>query len=528
MNDAHPGPVSSPGWGVLGILLLAFFTLGAGWSLTTAPGGAPDEIQHSFRAISVWNGQILAEPLPTGGATIEIPQSWTQIQDSISCFAGHGETAASCALWPTASGPEVPAGNSAGRYNPTYYLLVGLPFQLFAPQTALHLSRLLACLLTATLLTLAAGAMIIRGGSFMARTGLVAALTPMAVFLGSSVNPSGMEISGAIAGWVGLMYLARDPEHPARRYFAVVAGVGLCSLVVSRPASFLWLAVLGVVFLVAAGWRTMRILARQPAVLIAAGAVGVVTAGCLVWNRVAHTSDLSTGAAPFGGLWEGFVRTFRSSEAWWSQQIGVLGWLDTPLPTGVLWGTLLIIGVLVIPALVGAQPRMRLALLATVAAAVAVPILAQTALFPQAGLLWQGRYGMPLTVGVVIVAGIALDETAVFESAFARRLMTTCLAGWAVIGVTMGFYNLQRYATGSADNAEYGLLWRQTAWQPPGGNAFAVGLTAAGYVAVALALAGRGRRSTSSPTAPDSADQALDRKPAERTAGHNENTESTR
>jgi hypothetical protein len=40
-----------------------------------------------------------------------------------------------------------------------------------------------------------------------------------------------------------------------------------------------------------------------------------------------------------------------------------------------------------------------------------VPIIAQTFLFPTLGLVWQGRYGMPLTVGVVLIAGIALDET---------------------------------------------------------------------------------------------------------------------
>src|SRR6478609_106131 len=50
-------------------------------------------------------------------------------------------------------------------------------------------------------------------------------------------------------------------------------------------------------------------------------------------------------------------------------------------------------------------------LIAAIVAAVGVPIIAQTFLFPTLGLVWQGRYGMPLTVGVVLIAGIALDET---------------------------------------------------------------------------------------------------------------------
>ena len=308
MNDVRSGLPGRPGWKALGSLFSAFFVLAAGWSLTTAPGGAPDEIQHAFRAISVWDGQILAEPLETGGAAVTIPQSWLQIAGNVQCFTGHGEIAADCADWPADAGAGTTAGNSAGRYNPTYYLLVGAPFRLFAPETALHIARLLSCLLTAALLTLAAGTLLVRGGSVMARAGLVAALTPIALFLGGTINPSGLEIAGAIAGWFGLMYLARAPDHPAVRYFALTAGVGLSAMVVSRPASFLWLAVFGVVFLIAAGRRSLAILVRRRAVLVAAGSVAVVTAGCLLWNRIAHTSDVGTGTTPFGGRAEGFLQ----------------------------------------------------------------------------------------------------------------------------------------------------------------------------------------------------------------------------
>jgi hypothetical protein len=208
-------------------------------------------------------------------------------------------------------GGTAPLGNSAGRYNPVYYLLVGLPFQMFGPETGLYVARLLSCLLTAVLLTLAASALLVRGGSVLARVGLVAALTPMALFLGGTVNPSGMEIAGAVAGWVGLLLLARNPGHPAVRYFAVVASVGLCAMVVSRPASVLWLAVLGVVFLIAAGRRGLGRLIRRPAVLIAAAAVAVVTVCCVLWNYLAMTSDTSTGAPPFGGRAEGFLVAYR-------------------------------------------------------------------------------------------------------------------------------------------------------------------------------------------------------------------------
>ncbi|WP_395726239.1 DUF2142 domain-containing protein [Nakamurella sp.] len=520
MNGA-PTPAAWPGWRILGLLFIAFFTLGAGWSLTTAPGGAPDEVQHSFRASGVWSGQLLNAPLPTGGAEIVIPRSWTQIESEIRCFTGQAQVPASCAHWPDDPGPPVSAGNSAGRYNPVYYLLVGLPFQFFPPTTALYLARLLSALIMAALLTGAASAVILRGGSVMARAGLVAALTPMALFLGGSVNPSGMEIAGAIAGWAGLLCLARHPNHPATSWFAVVTAVGLSGMVVARPASFLWLLVPAAVFMIAAPWSTILVQVRRRAVLVAAGSVVVVTAGCLVWNSVARTSDVGTGAGPFGGLADGVLQTYLNSGDWWPQEVGVLGWLDTQPPTGVLWATVMLVGVLVVPALVGAGPRMRLALLAAVAAAILVPMAAQAVLYPQTGLIWQGRYGLPLTVGVVVLAGFALDEARAFESAFAARLLTACLVIWAGAGVVMAFYNLQRYATGSAGPGWYKILWQPTPWAPPGGSAVAMAVVVAGYGAVSVALARLGRpapnadRSVTSPASTATATATGTASPAE-------------
>jgi hypothetical protein len=490
----HPGAIGRPSWHVVGLLLAAFFVLGLGWSLTTAAGGSPDELQHSFRAWSVWNGQLLLDPLPTGGSLVRIGESWPKIDDAIHCFALQSGIPADCAVWPAGQGSEVLAGNSAGRYNPAYYLMVGLPYRFFAPETGMYLARVLASLITAVLLTLAAGALIVRGGSVMARVGLVAALTPMAMFLGGTVNPSGMEIAGAVAGWTGLLLLARHPNHPALRFFAVVTGGGLSAMVVARPASYLWVVVPFVVFLIAAGRRTLRILLRRRAVWVAAGSVAVTVAGCLVWSRLAGTADVTTGPGVGGSLAEALRMTFRNADGWWVQQIGVLGWLDTPPPAAVHWGTVMLAGVVLLPALVGGKPSMRWAVLAAAVATVVVPLAAQTVLYPTTGLIWQGRYTLPLTVGVVIAAGFALDETSAFEARFAGRLLSLCLTLWAGIGILMGFYNLQRYATGTGISAGYSILWSSTPWEAPGGNALAFAVTAAGYAGVAVALGRFGRR----------------------------------
>jgi len=57
-----------------------------------------------------------------------------------------------------------------------------------------------------------------------------------------------------------------------------------------------------------------------------------------------------------------------------------------------------------------------------------------------------------------------------------------------LIGITDGFHNLQRYATGSAEAAGDELLWQPTAWLPPGGNALSFAVLVLGNLAAVLSL----------------------------------------
>jgi hypothetical protein len=117
-----------------------------------------------------------------------------------------------------------------------------------------------------------------------------------------------------------------------------------------------------------------------------------------------------------------------------------------------------------------------------------VPIIAQTFLFPTLGLVWQGRYGMPLTVGVVLIAGIALDETPVFDRAIAGRLMRWCLGGSALDRDHRRVPQPAAVRHRQRGGGRYELLWQPTAWQPPGGNALSFGVLVPGYLPAALSL----------------------------------------
>lgn len=485
-------------------LTALFFVIGAGWSFSTAPGGSPDEIQHVFRAWTVWDGQVLLPPAEGGGAMGDMPDALVSTAAGrISCFTYRPEVPADCAEpWPEEQGPPFHTTVLAGRYNPVYYGLVGWPLKLFPPLAATYWMRLVSALVAAGLLALAATCVSARVRAPFARVGAVVGLTPLAMFLAGTVNPSGLEITAAVCGWTGVLLLSMDPEHPAARWWATAAGLGLSLMVLSRPASYLWLAPVAVVALILINRQRWALLIRRPAVWVALAAVAVATVLALVWNKLARTSDL-VGSTLGGTLADGLRRALRDSVDWWHQQIGVLGYLDTDPPLSVMAATAASVLVLLVLALAWTRGRRRLALLAAVAAALFVPVAAAAAVYPGAGPIWQGRYGMPITVGAVILAGLLLDD-AMAGPAPRRWSLARWLGGfWALAGIAMVYYNLQRYEVGAG--AGYLFLFQSTAWSGPLPGWLCLMVAVCGYLGVVALLLGRGegRPRTDTRTVPD-------------------------
>lgn len=490
-QPAEPRPAavepSSHPWRRLFILIALFFVVGASWSFSTAPGGSPDEIQHVFRAWTVWDDQIVLDPVNGGGASGDVAEGLISAgANKIICFVFKPDVTADCGEpWSAEMGPPLTTLLLAGRYNPVYYLAVGWPLRFTDPLTAIYAMRLVSSLLSAVLIALAATAASLRLGAPLARAGVLVGLTPMALFLSGSVNPSGLEIAAAVCGWTGVVLLARAPDHPAARWWAASAGIGLSMMVLSRPASFIWLVPIAAVSVILVNKARWKLLLHSPAAWVAVGSIAASVGFVLIWARIARTSDV-TAAVPFGDLRDGFVNALQAVSGWWLQQVGVLGYLDTLPPASVVAATAGSVLVPLVLVLAWARGRDRLAQLAAVAAALAVPVAASTALYPEAGNVWQGRYNMPVSVGMVILAGILLDSVSGLDGA--RRLsVARWIAGlWAFAGVAMVFYNLQRYAVG--DSASYLFIINPTPWSPPLPILMCVALAAVGYVGTAIYL----------------------------------------
>jgi hypothetical protein len=99
------------------------------------------------------------------------------------------------------------------------------------------------------------------------------------------------------------------------------------------------------------------------------------------------------------------------------------------------------------------------------AATVVVPVTLESAVYGDAGgPAWQGRYGLPLAVGVPIVAAMAIASSERGRQMAEPRLFV-CAGVMLVVAHILAFaQNLRRYTVGYDGEIQY---WRHAEWSPP-------------------------------------------------------------
>lgn len=477
-------PAGRPPWTVRRVWWVSFALLGlAGvvWAFASPVMASPDETAQAVKAVAAVRGQIRGTEVVTNErdpkllnrvlTTYEIPAGYSALDAVPACYAFYPKIPANCAPYlPQDSGATVPATTYVGRYPPTFYVAVGWPSLFLGPARALRAMRLVSVVLSAALLATAASAIVDlgrrRGG--MVVIGLALAVTPSVLFIGSSINASAVEITAGIATWVTALALVAGTGAPTRS-LVVRTAISISAFALARPVSPLLVGIaLVVVWLVAGSRERVRELWADRTSRVA----GVVVA---VIGALASAYILATGA--FGSA-QGFpivdkgnaeIAQFSLGEFPWRtrQMIGVFGWLDTPLNPATIVVWLLAVAAVVVGALWWGRGRDRLGLLAVAAALVVVPTAAELAGAHQVGTVWQGRYSLPIAVGLPIVAGFALDRARRPSARVVRvaAVLTGVLV--AVVQTLSIVTSVRRYATG-ADNPLFAYL-SAGVWSPPGG-----------------------------------------------------------
>lgn len=386
------------------------FALGALWALATPVGASPDEPTQVVKAAAVVRGQFIGTPVrhgPAADVRVRVPASFGRDQHLATCYAGLPRVPAGCAHPLSTRSRPVTVATYVGRYPPLYYLLVGAPTLLWRGDGAVVAIRLLSALWGALLLGTAVGVATVWSRSRLLVPALAVAVTPMAVFLIGVVNPSGLEIAAAVATWTGAVVLVLDRRDRPPPALVLATVVPATVLVLCRGASALWLAIaLGTAALLAPG--ALRALWRDRRVRRALQVLGMTTVLAVAFVLGFHSLavvPVGRPVPPHASTVSVVVQALGLTGAIAREAVGDFGWLDTMSPFAVLVGWWAAAALLVVGGLLWSDRRHARVLAGTVALALLLPVAIIVSQAHHDGLVWQARDGMPLYVGVPIVAG---------------------------------------------------------------------------------------------------------------------------
>jgi hypothetical protein len=405
--------------GAAAATFVALAVMGAAWSLATPLMGAPDEPAHTVRAAAVARLQLrgvdqrVALDLPGWEGlltTVQVPDGYARIGALPGCYAFQATRPADCAPAPIDDMTVVDTTTSAGTYPPLYYLAVGWPTRFLPPYRGVVAMRFLTVLACAALGAIAAASARRCRGPASVGAGLLVALTPGCFFLAGTVNPNAIEVFAAVATWIAaLAVLApRSEVDPAlARADLVRLGAAFVVLSCARPLS----PVLAVGIVAAVGLATARrdalaALWRRTDARVVAAVGGVAVAVSALWVLWARSYDGLMGYGQPGlTLGDAFAGSFDRLWVRAQQAIGFVGWNDAgPVPALAWIWSLLVVG-LVLAGLARGTWRTRAALVVLMAASVAFTVVPEALSAERLGFIWQGRYSLPVAMGVPVLAG---------------------------------------------------------------------------------------------------------------------------
>jgi Predicted membrane protein (DUF2142) len=308
----------------------------------------------------------------------------------------------------------------------------------------------------------------------------------MTLFLAASLNPSGLEIAGAIAFAACLIRIARD--RTGTGFVWAGLGVGGVVMVLSRSNAPMWVLLDVSVFLgltgVRRGGRIVRDSGRGAAVALGAVAAAIVLNR--IWE-VLYGPNLIVDPTPLGSaLHAGWLELAPILD----QQVGVFGYLEVRMAPVTYLAWFSATASLVAIALLLGDRRERAVVAATVATTLVLPVLLVAVTMRHTGFSLQGRYVLAFAVVVPLLAG----EVVFRHRDALARLSATALAlpiavVAAVVQVHALYSNGRRYAVGVS-----GPAWfpGSELWAPIGGWLPWLALTAvaAALLAIAPALDG--------------------------------------
>lgn len=445
------------------------------WLLLMPPGSQPDEHSHIVRSAALVRGV-------DGEGTYFLPDRF-RVTDP-GCYAFDPRRPATCAAPARSEGVRAPMDTRADGYPPGAHLLFGLAGALPGLEPVWWMR---AAAVTVSTSFLAAALDAARRQGRLAAAAVLLAVTPMAWSIMSAVNPSALAIAGAVALWVGTAVTADRSRW--------LEALGWAALATSRRDGLVWAALILAIHLIADDVALLdwaRRLGRWPLAVVASSTLvtiewglssssstsrlvvlapgAVVAAEAIRRSSITgRTRRIAASAAAIGaaviawpiligtlrtGGWDTglFLRVVEQTDDNLVEAIGRLGWLDTPLPTFVVFGWMLLTGMLV-----AVSGRTWLAVSAIAVLAVVTSWSFELIQGNESGTYWQGRYSLPLLVGIPILLVRRVDV----DARSARRVAQVVALGSLVFVNVAAWAAARRFGVG-IDGSH--LPWR---WDTP-------------------------------------------------------------
>jgi hypothetical protein len=460
---------------VFAVTFTAVFLVQAAWMVAVPAFRGSDEFDHVYKAASVARGQWTArESAPDGrGGVVTIPRDIVTAASPVCRFydyTGHDN----CFPIRPVTGPDVEVATAASAYNPAYYLVTGILSRPFHGAGVDYAMRVLTALASALLMAWAAAITARWATTAWPFLTMTVGFTPVLLYSTSIAAPNGLTFASAALVWSALIALGRPGLDQLG--LAVPLTVASLVLVATHTTGALWLALIALVTLLLHPLRHWwSVLAARPRTwALAALTVLAGTALCMAWIRYAATNSLGESAG--GDVEFPWSRLLEFHARWALQAIGAFPVRNDPAPTLVyaIYAPVLLIALIALFRF--ARPRERVAAGAALLVLVAVPTILTYLSYSSESVAWQGRYSLPIWLGITTIAGVVLDRRAGPSRPVTALVYILVAAAMTTSTVHLG---LREARVGPADPLASGI---------PGGFVLIAILTLAGCLLPLLAL----------------------------------------
>jgi hypothetical protein len=425
--------------------LLVVMPLPLIWALANPMFASPDEPSHIVRAQGLIRGDITS-PFVTDGLPV----------DQINCMKFQMAVPADCMnlTW----GPRgLVQESTTNNYPPLFHAVAGVPSLFSRGLFGAYVMRIWLVVICSSLFALAGALLWRRERHYWTLGGLVTALTPMVIFVSSTVNPSGVTTALAALIWASGISITRPTVGTRGITSRLTFMISSVLFPLLRRDAFVWEVLILLIIVSTMSGSRMNELKKDRLVV---GSL-LATSCVMLWSWFSWSGDATESfIANSVGQNEGSVGAgLGSLYIKILEMIGWFGWLDSPMTDASFIVLLCLLSLLlVVGVIAGEQVHAR-----TIGITSAVLLLSPVAIGAIRYPYVQGRYLLPLWVGCMLLAGQALAASRLPEM-FLKRLFNLSIGAMAVVQFFAFAQNLRRYSVGRTGTWKY---FERSDWHPP-------------------------------------------------------------